>query len=548
MHQSNAAPVTAVTDVLIIGAGPTGLILAHELLRRSIRVRLVEKRPHPSSTTRAFTLHARTMEMFDHQGLAARIDELREICPGNLFHFKEMPLAKSQAPMLDFRRLRNTRYNYYGKVNQNDLDQALRESLAAKYSVYPEFGVEYIGSTQDTTGVTVHLQHTAAANREEITRAKWLVGADGAQSAVRGTLGTSFEQQDGQRMSMSMVDAQMSGFTGDAAWVNYFVSAKGFMLVTGLPGQKYRLYLAGEMAQLLQHNSPLEAFQQGLDFFATGAQIERLEWSSSWEIRKIIGETYRTGRILLCGDATHVHSPAGGQGMNACMQDAFNLGWKLALQIHGRAQAAILDTYPAERRPIAEQVTAGADRMHQILFNATLAIEQRYQLTQDPSWHDEAIQQISALSHNYRGVDGAVAGISLQADSVWPGDRAPDCGLSAAAPVRRLYDVLRHPGFTLLLIPGSNAATLQRCAELGRAITRRFGRNVKPVVVHPTTVEGFDYDHTALDRSSELQHIYGATPEGQMIVVRPDLYVGFRGSLHAQAELDAYFSKWLIGE
>lgn len=114
--------------------------------------------------------------------------------------------------------------------------------------------------------------------------------------------------------------------------------------------------------------------------------------------------------------------------------------------------------------------------------------------------------------------------------------------------MRRLYDVLRHPGFTLLLIPGSNAATLQRCAELARAITRRFGLGVKPVVVHPARVEGFDYDHTALDRNSELRHIYGAASDGQMVVVRPDLYVGFRGSLHAQAALGAYFSKWLIGE
>src|SRR3546814_9423618 len=104
-------------------------------------------------------------------------------------------------------------------------------------------------------------------------------------------------------------------------------------------------------------------------------------------------------------DATHVHSPAGGQGMNACMQDAFNLGWKLALMIQKRSPHNVLESYATERRPIAEQVTAGADRMHQILFNASIPVADRFKLTQDPNWHDEAIMRISALSHNYRGVD-----------------------------------------------------------------------------------------------------------------------------------------------
>src|SRR5690606_10435993 len=152
---------------------------------------------------------------------------------------------------------------------------------------------------------------------------------------------------------------------------------------------------------LLQDNEPREAFQKGLDYFETGAAIRAMDWSSSWVIRKIVGDVYRKGNVILCGDATHVHSPAGGQGMNACMQDAFNLGWKLAHVIRGYAQAGVLDTYATERRPIAEQVTDGANRMHQILFKGEIAIADRYKLTQNPEWHDEAIYLISGLSHNY---------------------------------------------------------------------------------------------------------------------------------------------------
>ncbi|MGQ0620893.1 MAG: FAD-dependent monooxygenase [Panacagrimonas sp.] len=529
-------------EVLVVGAGPTGLILCHELLRRGIHCRLIEKRPSPSGSTRAFTLHARTMEMFDHMGIASRIDELREVCPGNRFHFRELP-DSCQSPVLDFRRLPGTRYNYYGKVNQCDLDQALRESLAGKYSFHPEYGTEYLGSEAQGDRVSVRIRREGGD--DEMISVPWLVGADGSGSLVRESLGVAFVQNAGNTMTMSMVDVHLDGFNGDPAWVNYYVSAKGFMLVTGLPGDKFRLYLAGEMEKLLKEGTPQEAFQRGLDFFNTGARIVAMDWSSSWIIRKIVGDTYFRGRTILCGDATHVHSPAGGQGMNACMQDAFNLGWKLAALIRGEAHEAILDTYPTERRPIAEQVTQGADRMHQILFNAAIPVSERFELTQDPNWHDEAILRISALSHNYRGVDGIAADLVLTGSDVRPGDRAPDCVLSETAPKRRLYDVLRHTEFTLMLLLDDSESAHRDAAELGAAIAKRYRKRIKTVAVSPVAVEGFDYDQTVIDPTGMLHRAYGGPQASQVIVVRPDLYVGFRGLLSSRASLGMYLEKWL---
>lgn len=528
-------------DVLIVGAGPAGMILAHELLRRGVRCRMVAKRQSPSGSTRAFTLHARTMEMFDHMGIASRIDELREICPGNRFHFRELDLAPERTPVLDFTHLPGTSYAYYGKVNQNELDQALREALAAKYSFYPEFNTEYVTSEADESGVEARLRH--GSGREERVRVPWLVGADGAKSAVRDALGIAFEQKDGPTMTMSMADVRLDGFKGDRAWVNYFVSQKGFMLVTGLPGGKFRLYLAGELEKDFKAGAPaLTAFQQTLDFFDTGAHIEEVLWSSTWEIRKIVGDTYSSGRVLLCGDATHVHSPAGGQGMNACMQDAFNLGWKLAAAIHGHAAPDILATYGAERQPIAEQVTAGSDRMAQILFNATVPVAERFTLTQDPAWHDEAILRISALSHNYRGVDGVLADLELDEKAVKPGDRAPDVVLRDAAPRQRLYDTLRHPRFTLLLLTNGGADSMARCRTV--ACRLRANRSqVKIVLVGGAISEDFDHDHVLADHDGRVAATFGGGSE-QMILVRPDLYVGFRGSLASADALVGYLRKW----
>jgi NADPH-dependent dioxygenase len=532
-------------EVLIVGAGPTGLILAHELLRRGIRCRMVEKRQGPSGATRAFTLHSRTMEMFDHMGIAERIEDLREICPGNKFHFKGVPLSEEQMPVLDFRRLKNTQYNYYGKVNQNDLDQALRSALAAKYSFYPEYGVEFKGFLNGEDGLRVELVRAGDSSQLEIVKPAWVIGADGSQSAVRQQLGAEFKQKDGGNMTMSMVDVYIDGYQGDREWVNYYVADKGFMLITGLPGNRYRLYLAGALEKLLEDAEPRDAFQKGLDFFETGAKITAMDWSSSWIIRKIVGDVYRRGNILLCGDATHVHSPAGGQGMNACMQDAFNLGWKLASVINGQADATLLDSYAEERRPIAEQVTAGANSMHQVLFNAEIPVEERFKLTQDPDWHDEAIYRISGLSHNYRHLNPASPSFEASGGPA-VGDRAPDCVLERSAPKKRLYDAFRHPSFTLVMAVGSNPEDLAVCEHIRDRVHRRFGRLVKPtVLLREQRKTTFDYDHTLYDPRGSFAEAYGGAKDGQLLLVRPDLYIGFRGSLNEADTMLEKISGWL---
>ena len=152
-------------EVLVVGAGPTGTIITNELLRRGIDVRWVEKRQSPLGTTRAFTVHARTFEMLEHIGIAHKILEVNAFCPGNRFHIDGLNIPQEDMPVLDFRTLQNTRYNFYGKVNQQDLEQILRGHVASQHSVSPEWGTECKSLIQDEPGFQSKLNREAGSSR-----------------------------------------------------------------------------------------------------------------------------------------------------------------------------------------------------------------------------------------------------------------------------------------------------------------------------------------------------------------------------------------------
>lgn len=520
------------TQITIIGAGPTGLILANELLRRGITVRQVDMRPTPSGSTRAFTIHSRTMEMFDHIGVAPRLQEIQEICPGNRFHFKELQMAHDATPATDFRRLQNTRFNYYGKINQNDLEQVMRDHLLSHYGHVPEWNVECIGIDNREKQVTATLIHHDDNKREETFTTAWLIGADGVRSVVRGHLGGSFEHSESYMTTMSMADVKLRGYNGDDSWVNYYTSNQGFLLLTHLPGDVHRIYLTGEMQQKLEQMELKDAYQWGLDFYETEAKIDEVCWASTWQIHKIIGEVYYKGHAILCGDATHVHSPSGGQGMNACLQDAFNLGWKLAAILNNDAPESLLASYESERKPIAKQVTEGANRIHQIVINHDIPVEERYTLTQDPDWHDGSIYWISGLAHTYRDFAYIPEGVSRVDSPVQTGDRAPDVILSAVPPKRRLYDILRHPKFTALFLPGSNEQEdISSSHIIATQLSDSYEQYIKAILIAEEKKDIFDFDHMFLDKTGEIREVYGLDNTGRLILVRPDLVVAFQSTL-----------------
>ncbi|MGY4652937.1 FAD-dependent monooxygenase [Mycobacterium sp. URHB0021] len=523
--------------VAIIGAGPVGLIVAHELLRRNVPIRLVEKRPGPSHTTRAFTLHARSMEMFEHIGVAHRLEEVSLPCPGNVYHFEG--LSDDEKPRTDFRKL-STRYPFYYKINQNDFEQVLREHLRAQYGVIPEYGSELTDLSQDAEAVKISIADSRSG-RTEMVAFDWVVGCDGVRSRVRDKVGIPFH---GERLGvMAMMDVEIADFRYDDSWVNYFIGDSVFMLVTRLPGNLWRVYLS-DAGAMTQSDDPRRSFQEVADAIGIGMRIGEPQWASQWEIRDCQAEYYRKGRVLVCGDASHVHSPAGGQGMNGCMQDAFNLGWKLA-SVFGRvAPDSLLDTYETERRPIGAQITAGAKATHDLMMAFGEGMADRIAITRQPGWQDRTVGLISGLAHNYR--DTVVVPPVERVPGPQAGDRAPDAQLTVD-PSKRLYDVLRHPGFTLLLVPRTGRpADVDLARDAATAAVERYGHQVQPVLVAPAGGQGFDQDHTVADQLGELAQRYAIdSDDARVVLIRPDLYVGAHSVLEDAGRVVDFIETWL---
>ena len=545
---------TSEPQILVVGAGPTGIIIVNELLRRGIDTRWIDARPGPLGTTRAFTVHARTFEVLEHIGIAHRILEVNGFCPGNRFHIEEMGLPPDQAPVLDFRKLENTRYNFYGKVNQQDFEQILRDHIASQHSVTPEWGSECVSVRQDDSDIEVVVRREATGNdaegEEEIIRPEYLIGADGSHSVVRTSCGLdmkggSYDEAAGDDgyFTMSMMDVPVDGYSGDADWVNYHFSASDWMLITSLPDGNYRLYISGNLEKELQASDDHAAvFQKGLDRFAPGARMLRKEQVTTWKIYRKIAEDYSRGNVFLCGDACHVRSPAGGQGMNCCILDAFNLGWKLAAVIQDRSPRVILDTYREERKPVAQLVQGFGESLHKVLFDRTRTIAERIVDTRDKVWHDECVYGISGISHSYAGVVWQPEGVGEFGAGPGAGDRAPNAKLSDT-PLLWLHDLYRHVRATLLLLP-ANDADLERCEEIADSVSNTFGQSVKPVIAYHERRNDLDVDRLAVADTGELQKWYGGADSAGLYLVRPDLFIGCCTSLANVAAMEEYLAHW----
>ncbi|MBZ6476468.1 FAD-dependent monooxygenase [Streptomyces griseocarneus] len=427
------------TGVLLVGAGPTGLLLACELALAGVRTVVIDKRPKPHRESRALNLHPRSIELMDMRGLAGRFLAAGRTVPGWQF-------AVSLKRPLDFTAL-DTRHPYALL-----LAQARTEALLAQRS--RELGVEIrrgheaVALRQYAEGVETDVYGPDGC---VTIRSAYVVGCDGGRSLVRQAAGIGFP---GTRESMTAV-------VGDFAVADHAHNEQARrhgVLVARLEAGLTRYVVMDPQRIRVPSTEPvtLEEFRTSLmRVCGSDCGIGEPRWLSRFGNTTRLAAAYRRGRVLLAGDAAHIHFPVGAQGLNTGLQDAMNLGWKLAATVRGWAPPGLLDTYHAERHPVGHAVTT-ATRAQTLLVE--LPLTEQYA---GPARHlCELLDTLLDMEDVNRHLAGRISALDTTYPPTTPdadpltGRRMPDLGLTTAAGPTRVYELLHDGRFVLLRLDG----------------------------------------------------------------------------------------------
>jgi 2-polyprenyl-6-methoxyphenol hydroxylase-like FAD-dependent oxidoreductase len=492
------------SDILIVGAGPTGLTLACNLAQRGVSFRIIDAASQSPAGSRGKGLQPRSLELFDDLGIVERVIANGSFDIG-LRHYDETGkysddqrtgIGRSDVP-----------YGTTLITPQWRVEAALRQQLES-LGGRVEYGRSLEQLSQDDQAVSAQLKSDDGTSTQ--IRIRWLVGCDGGKSTVRHLAGISFLGETIETYRMMLADVHVSGI--DREHWHIWRSAEGFLALCPLPSTEEYQFQAS-----IAPGQPDEPSLQALQDIAArrahdpSIRISDPGWMSMWRANVRMVDRYRAGRVMLAGDAAHVHSPAGGQGMNTGIQDAYNLGWKLAAVLHG-ASASLLDTYQEERLPVAAGVLGLSNELMASVVAAGTLTFRRNERTSQLGLNYRA----SSLSRETRS-----NAVGLQA-----GDRAPDApGLAGPNGTRRLFDLLRGPEVKLLGFGARWQPLIDECV-------RRFGPAVRGCVV-------VDQPGHVAHYVDQQGHARAAYADDTLFVIRPDNYVGMAtASVDTPALLD----------
>ncbi|MDF3144397.1 MULTISPECIES: FAD-dependent oxidoreductase [unclassified Streptomyces] len=454
--------MTVRTDVLIVGAGPTGLTLGIDLARRGVDALVVERADRLFPGSRGKGIQPRTMEVFDDLGVLDAIHAAGGSYPVGVI-WQDGKRAGEHRMFDPAEVTDDSPYAEPWMVPQWRTQEILfgrLEELGGKVA----FGREVVGVTQDAEGVTAHF-----AGGESI-RARYVVAADGGRSVLRRALGIGMTGETVDPNPILVADVRITGLDRD----NWHIfpprgEGDGFLAICPLAGTE-DFQVVAQFAEGASVDVSLEGIRKVVAARSHLApeDVTEVRWASDFRPRAALADRFRDGRVFLAGDAAHVHSPAGGQGLNTSVQDAYNLGWKLGAVLRDGADEALLGTYEEERRAIAADMLGLSTSVHRGEVR-----------------RGEATRQLglgyreSSLTEETRKTPGAVRA----------GDRAPDGVVEDV----RLFDAFRGPHWTVVAVGGAEAAGL------------------------PDTVR--------VVRGGRAQEAYGTG----LFLVRPDGYVGWAG-------------------
>ena len=523
--------------MLVVGAGSTGLMMACELARHGAPVRIIDRLAEIAPFARATGVHSRTLEVFHDLGIVEEVIDRAVVIRGMRQFAAGEPVMHLRNEGLD------SPFPFSLSMEQWKVEEAL-QSLLRRLGVEVERETELLDLEEDAHSVRVTLRR--ADGSKTLVETPWLIGCDGAHSRVRHLKGEHFPGEADPHQYL-VADVVLEGWQ-PVDEVQVYLTDRGALWWFPLPGG--RNLVAGDVPE--QHDGAtetpgLEDVQALLDHRAPpGLTVRDPRWMSWFHISYRMTPHYRHGRTFLAGDAAHIHSPIGGQGMNTGIQDAYNLGWKLALVTSGGAPESLLDSYEVERRAVAEGVLAMTRALtEKAEAYMTLPAEARASLSRHVMLPEaERMQMLlhsEELDLDYRrsfacrdSLGGAVAEDST-AGSLHAGAEARDAGpLWLDDGELRLFDLLRGTHHTLLLLPGSGprgAEEARALEDIGSTVAEICGGRVRVYIVLPPHVSAGAPGGPAIlarDPDGAFHRRYGAD-SARIYFVRPDGYIGFRG-------------------
>jgi 3-(3-hydroxy-phenyl)propionate hydroxylase len=529
--------------VLVVGAGPVGLVFACEMARYGIPVRIIDKAQGTKDISKALILHVRTQEVLDAMGISsepqALANPLRRVeIIGYGKHLGHGWLDGVNSP-----------YPHPIILGQNVTEHILQEHLN-RLGVRVEWQTEAVGLTQDADGVSVTIRR--AGGQEETVRAQYVLGADGTHSFVRERAGLAFvgERYEGQAFIQSDSKIRWSLPRGSSY---LWFTEQGYMMVIEMPNDIVRTFISVPDTDATKRSTTLEEVNDALNRLGgVDAELYDPVWVALYRVNHRVAPAFRSGRVFIAGDAAHEHVPIGGQGMNTSIQDAFNLAWKLAYVMQGHARPDLLDTYAEERHPVAEGLLAGTDQAYTRLLKAGDLAKYAVRALGPTLLASETIRNkmrevLEEIGIHYR--KGPITGDFGGSSGPEAGDRALDATVVElpSKQSKPLRDFWRGGHWTLLGFSGRSASDAD-INELSRVLAKISGRYrglIEAFLIAGGLPVRDGTPGMLLDPMLQAHEQFGVT-HPCLYLIRPDWYIGFRGSPADVGQLEANLERYLV--
>jgi 2-polyprenyl-6-methoxyphenol hydroxylase-like FAD-dependent oxidoreductase len=521
---------SASLDVLVVGAGPVGLVAAHELARRGVQVRIIDKRTAPTDESRACAVHARSLDMFDRMGVAEEL-----IAAGVKSIDMNMVVGGNTLMRVPFNSI-DSAFPYCLVVPQTETERVLTEHLTA-LGITVERGVTATALTQDDDAVHVSVERADGVT-EQITAA-WLIGADGGHSTIRHLVGAEIGRAfNSERFILGDVVADHQ--LGDTHMYT-FLSPDGPVVTIPMGEGRVRIMPQIQVSSAAPLNSPptVEDLQRIVDERVGCITITDSHWLTSFEIRYGQVSDYRHGRVFLAGDAAHIHSPAGGQGMNTGTQDAFNLAWKLTAAVRGEGGQTLLDSYQDERHPVAHNVIRFSSLLTKVGTLSGGARTVRNAVMR-------AAGHVPPITHKMAN-NLSEANVSYNGSLVIVNGGCKRAKIAAGQYLPHIADQQLHKHLRATVGASDTGHVILTVAADKISPAKTPINQIQVLVIgeeNPVGEEspGGEYDHVIVDSNGIIAQRYGLDRGGR-IVVRPDGYIGAVLTLNDQTGLNSYFAQ-----